>query len=115
MVQYPDDNYSEDQLIGFHHYRKAGSVAESNISLANTNFAAYKWSILAGHIGSGSSVIFGTIRDFSKEKLIRIRLTLNTDQNQLQLFIKEIPGIKINATTMGIFTLPNNVTLTKQP
>lgn len=114
MVQYPDDNYSEDQLIGFHHYRKAGNVVESNMNFVQTNFAAYKWSILAGNIG-GNNIMLGTIKDLSKEKSIRITMTLNTAQTQMQLLIKEKPGIKINATTMGVFTLPNNITLIKQP
>lgn len=113
-IQFSGDSYRGDRIIGFHLYKRGTTIVESSIAHQNTNWAANKTTILAGT--ESDFILTGTFRDLSLSKSVHLLITLNSSHNAIVLKMKEIPGLRhgVRPTTFNTFTIPNNITLTKQ-
>ncbi len=107
--------YTRDALIGYHYYKKAGTLIESSFNHSSSAYTDHKHTLLLSNDnGLGDSILTGGIDDLTKNKSISIRLDVNLTQHTMAMKITEVSGVRINTPTPYVFTLPNNITLTKQ-
>jgi len=107
--------YTRDALIGYHYYKKAGTLIESSFTHINSAYTEYKHTLLLSNTsGQGDSVLTGGMDDLTKNKSFSIRLDVNLVQHTMAMKITEVSGVRVNTPTPYVFTIPNNITLTKQ-
>ena len=115
--QFPGKSYGGDWIVGFHQYKKGNNIIESNLQFQNTNVSEDKSDML-GHIDNENDYNLNiSFIDRTLNKLVNLKLTMSASQNSLTWSLSEIHGLRvgIRPSTFNTFTLPNNITLTKQP
>jgi hypothetical protein len=108
----PMDNTIET-LVGWHRYVKNGIEVESSLQYLNSTFNSGHHTLFGGDI-SPTKIYFTTFKDITKNKQCNLYFTLLTGSvTQATWKLFESRGLRKTGYTLG-FTLPNNITLTKQ-
>jgi hypothetical protein len=112
-IHYPTPlNYDVENIVGWHKYISNGTVTESSIQYSGQPYVGGHSSIFAW--GQSPIKLYGTFDDLTKNKSCDLYLTMTNATNTLLNWkLKEPRGIRPTGFQYG-FTLPTNLTLTKQ-
>jgi hypothetical protein len=112
-IHYPEPlNYDVEALVGWHKYVKNGIVIETSLQFSGLPRTGGHSTILSWN--QSPTKTYGVFNDLTKGKRCDLYLNMiNAANTQLNWTLKEPRGIRPTGFQYG-FTLPTNLTLTKQ-
>jgi hypothetical protein len=106
-------DYTFEALVGWHRYVKNGVEIESSLQYVNSTFSSGHYTLF-GSDRSSTKLYFTSFEDLTKNKECDLYFNLVAGSlTQATWKLTERRGLRKTGYTLG-FTLPNNITLTKQ-